>query len=59
NIVQYRLLKKYMGETRNNINSSQQPLLNDKKTDVLQQAVEREYIKLFRKIHKTTQKSIL
>ncbi|CAF3696406.1 unnamed protein product [Adineta steineri] len=47
-----------MRETRNSINLSQQPLLNDKKTDVLQQAVEREYIKLFRKIHKTTQKSI-
>ncbi|CAF3305857.1 unnamed protein product [Rotaria socialis] len=46
-----------MRETRNSNNPSQQQLLNDKKSDVLRQAVEHEYTKLFRQAHKTSQKA--
>ncbi|CAF4166465.1 unnamed protein product [Rotaria sp. Silwood2] len=46
-----------MRETRKSNNLSQQQLLNDKKLDVLRQAVEHEYTKLYRQTYKTAQKA--
>ncbi|CAF1329841.1 unnamed protein product [Rotaria sordida] len=46
-----------MRETRKSNNLSQQQLLNDKKLDVLRQAVEHEYTKLYRQTYKAAQKA--